>query len=227
MILLRRRGIEAVRPSTPSGSPPVVASVGAVTNAPQVDVPSGVAAGNLILVIIGREWDQTVFPGPTTITVDGFTYATSARLDDEGWTSATFIFYKYATGADTGIYQVHPDDGTGGHILACMSVRITGGPTSGNPFVDTFHSASALSGATATVASFTPGAANSLVLMAGWTDDQPFTTYPGAPWTTHANSNLPSGNLLFASWAQTSPTATGALNYAASDDTMMLAATIR
>jgi len=206
---------------------PVVASVGAVTDSPQVDVPAGVAAGDLILVIIGREWDTTVFPGPSTITVDGFTYATSARVDDEGWTSATFIFYKYATGHDTGVYQVHPDDGTGGHIIAGMSVRITGGPTTGNPFVDTFHSASALSGATATIASFTPGAAESLLLVAGWTDDAPYTVYPGAPWTTHANSDLPSGNLLLASLQQTTAAPTGSLNYAASDDCVLIAATVR
>lgn len=228
VMLLRRRGIESGHPIT-SGthSPPSVASAGPANDTPQMNVPSGVMAGDLIIGVVGREWDAVVTPGPATLTIDGFTYGGVAYLYDEGWTSATFLFYKYATGVDSGIYQVHPDDGTGGHILATAAARITGGPTSGNPFVDGFQQASALSGATATIPSFTPGGDNSLILVAGWADDGPYTTYPGSPWVNNVNSNLSSGNLLIASLRQSSAAATGNLSYASSDDSMLIAATIR
>lgn len=143
---------------------PVVASVGGVAANTAIPVPSGVVAGSLVVVAVitplgsGNTADATDWTRPTGFEIAGWRSHGTPWGDNFG----VAFFYKYATGADSGTYSFPNPSGTNPDG-AGMAMRITGGPTSGNPFVDPFRSTGG-SINDATISSFTPGGNDSLFL---------------------------------------------------------------
>ncbi|MEJ0073257.1 MAG: hypothetical protein WDN27_04235 [Candidatus Saccharibacteria bacterium] len=127
----------------------------------------------------------TTAPTSASVTVTGFTLGSFVTYDAGSFYEAVYMFYKYATGSDSGSYTVNDNTVAGASVDEgdILSARITGGPTSGNPFVDTFQSATNTTATTAVMSSFTPGGDNSLLLALLWVDNSSTATFPGG-WTT-------------------------------------------
>jgi hypothetical protein len=130
-----------------------------------------------------------------------------------------FLCYKYASGADSGHYSVTLNSvgGTAALGADAYTFRVTGGPTSGNPFVDTVRTAGANSGATATVASYTPGGDDSLLIASFFSNDSGSLTGPSG-WTKNLDYADIDGSVDFGlfSRAQTTAAATGSLSFSQS-----------
>ena len=80
-----------------------------------VPVPSGVVAGDLIVMALGGEWNSTTLPTSTSVSSSGFTVAQVAAFQSyPDYAEANFLLYKYATGADSGNYSVTFNSVNGG-----------------------------------------------------------------------------------------------------------------
>jgi hypothetical protein len=189
---------------------PVVQSSGTGgSNFPvSVTVPSGVATGDLILLAIKGESAGNVVGGANTFASTGFTYLDTIEIY-AGYTERMVVFYKYATGADTGTYTI--TDSGAFYDAAGIAVRITGGPTSGTPNVDTIQKL-AQSSPNVTIPSFTPTANGSLLVGFAADDDNGLTITPPAAMTHIANVTY--GSTMSAdSLTQSTAAATGNLTW--------------
>jgi len=215
---------------------PYVASTGAPANGSSsslsVPVPAGVVAGDLIIIALGAEWNSTVLPDITSVSVPGFTVAQVAAFQSYAtYTENSFLLYKYAAAADTGTYTVTFNTVGGGPIdvTAGAASIVRGGPTSGNPFTDTFQTSHSVGSTSLTIPSFTPAANNSLLFASIWCDDGiQVSTFPSG-WTKQANATSGNG-IMIATLQQTTAAATGSLTWtmaSGSPDPVGLIGTIR
>jgi len=159
---------------------PSVASIGAIATGTgtttSIPVPSGVVAGSKVVVFLAAYSSSTM--GANTVTPpSGFTLGGfyNWHATNEGVYQADYWFWKDATASDTGSYAFSvPDYATG------YAIRLTGSmPVGTSPFVDTIAGAGNDT-ASSTIASFTPGGDDSLLLLGAF----------GAPSSTFAT---PSG----------------------------------
>lgn len=188
-------------PGTPA-APPVIAAVGASG----LGVPSGVTNGSLVVAMVTGS--GTGFSNPTITAPDPSW--TQAGSNSYSYTSSSPTathnviltwWYHYATGNDSGTYAF--SGGTG------YALRITGGPTSGNPFADAFQQANT-GGNTATsvtVPGWTPSGDNNLLLagMLAGTGSGTISSLPSG-WSTDVANSI--GHTT-----QTTATATGNLTF--------------
>lgn len=203
---------------------PAVAAVGTVAaisgTTVSPGVPSGVVSGSLVVASLSLFWGETS-TAPTSAAVTaptGFTFGgIVAYVDtpDSGYV-AVFWYYKYATGSDTGTY-VFTGNTVGSHGVAdgrAVAMRVTGGPTSGNSFVDTFESASSSANVTTlSVSTFTPTAGNTLLLGAfSITDTESSVTGPTG-WTQSAFLGTSGYSFGVSSLQQTTAAATGSVTW--------------
>lgn len=221
---------------------PVVASVGTAGalsgSASAPGAPSGVVNTSLVVVFQWAFWATATAPtaaafnAPNTSWKPGpfFQFADTA---DGGVIGGQF-WYHYASGSESGTYAfsyntvggLAPTAGSASSYAA----RITGGPVSGNPFVDTTRTTS--SGpvvTTLSIATFTPNGGNSLLLGAVVLAASPNTVTLPASWTANATDTT-DGEFIIASIGQTAPAATGTLTFSwtpTSCSGMVVVATIR
>lgn len=218
---------------------PYVAAIGSYINGGEaqadieVPVPTGVVAGDLIVVAYEGAWHPGT-PDSTYLTPSaGFIFAevTSVYDTNAGTTFAQFWYYKYATTTDTGTYRftVTAASASIGHTKAVACI-IRGGPASGNPFGAFQHNASATNTST-TVADFTPAGPATLLLGQVFYngDDDPALAGP-ANWskvTQYSQPSTPSDEVAVSLWANDSAaTATGALSWTISDTATSFLASI-
>ena len=219
-----------------NGTPPAPAPIVAATGIPytahynanlQVPVPAGVTAGSLVVIALGAEWSSTgAQPSISSVNAPGFTVATAsaATTSDGSYVEGTFFLYKYAAQSESGTYAVTLNNVGGGSTTesAAIAYRVTGGPTTGNPFTDTFKSGSGQS-SSASVASFTPGGDSSLLLASVWGEDNPVTTVPAGWHIENKTSDSGWGNMLVASSQQTTAASTGPLTFSGSNADIIIA----
>jgi photosystem II stability/assembly factor-like uncharacterized protein len=213
---------------------PTVTSVGAtastVTSTLAVPVPYGVTTGSLVVITCGAEWLTATLPTTAAVSASGFTVAQIATFSPySGYSEASFILYKYATGADSGTYTLTFSAVAGANIdeAAGVAAIIVGGPPSGNPFTDTFRTGTTALGSSVNVSSFTPSGNNSLLLASVWNDDS-FTTSYASGWTNNASSSA-NPAISLTTFQQSTAAATGTLTWgsSASTDLAVLIGTIR
>lgn len=95
--------------------------------APAIGVPSGVTSGQIILVALYKEIVATVTTLPT-----GFAEATASPISTTAsGVHSLHLFWKRATGADSGTYTF---GWTGSTYWEASATRFTGCIASGNPF---------------------------------------------------------------------------------------------
>ena len=102
-------------------------------------VPSGVASGSLLVATVDGVWNTTTTP--TSAAFSAPSGWTLAQINPYSYTAtgnsfAVALYYKYATGADTGTYSFTGNSVGGASVLEVDAIaeRIVNGPTSGNPF---------------------------------------------------------------------------------------------
>lgn len=221
----------------PNPGVPYIASAGSPVSATStstlsVPVPGGVLVGDLIIMGLGAEWNSTTLPTTGSVSVAGFTVAQVAAFQSyTNYSENNFLLYKYATAADMGTYSVTFNTVGGGSVtqVAGFAAIIRGGPTSGNPFSDSFHSSHSVGSTSVSVATFTPSGDNNLIIGSVWCDDTvAVTTYPSG-WTNQANTTSGNGMML-STLQQFTGAATGALSWgmaSGSPDPVVLIGTIR
>lgn len=166
-----------------------------------VPVPSGVAANDVILVGLYVETTGTVTPPA------GFTEKSSASTTASGEAHTGRVFWKRATGADSGTYTFSWA-ATVFHASAAM--RISGCITTGDPIGSPVNTAVNNSGAgttTPAVATLTPDRDNCLVFFFG-------TGFDGGPWTPPSGFTERVDNGFpptFATLTQTTTASTGSV----------------
>lgn len=216
MNLLTRRGTIA-RPVTvapPTGTPPVFQTAGAGltgvsrTNSP-FPVPSGVVAGDIVLVHLYVEALAAAITPPTGFSEITFTPAPGG-FGTAGWDSMQRVYWKRATGADTGTYTfAHPSVWTSG-----AATRYSGCVATGTP-VEVLGSAWRASDATVTPAvSGTTLGANRLLVWGGLSGLS-VSWAPPAGFTERFDSGG-TGEIGVATLAQLAAGATGSLTGTAS-----------
>ncbi|MEO5950701.1 MAG: hypothetical protein ABIQ04_04600 [Candidatus Saccharimonadales bacterium] len=182
---------------------PIVASNGGGTPSLNGVVPSGVVAGSLVLMYVWASYSTGTSPVSSPFSAPSFTTASFVVSNTGSAVTVGAWLYKYAAGSDTGTYS--PTAATVGGVAATSTwsnaIRITGGPSSGNPFVDTFQTATNSSGASVTVPSLSLTGTNSLILAGVCNTGFSAFTYP-AGWTSAPTS--------FGSIGSTSQVNTGA-----------------
>lgn len=179
-------------------------------------VPAGVTSGALVCATLMVYGSSVTAPS-----ISGFTAGpvSASALSAFGLSFKFFRFYKYASAADSGTYAVAKG---ASQVCAGYAWRVGGWTGSGSPFVDTLHEAANGSGS-ASVASFTPGGAGSL-LDALWLADN--TTAPtGFTLDTSATSR-DGDKINLASLVQTTTAATGTLTFGSGEGVASVA-TIR
>ena len=178
------------------------ASYGTTTAA--AGVPTGVTTGSLLVASAAAFWAE-----------DGTTPTSTALTAPSGWTQASFLgyaytgsgasfasalFYKYATGVDSGTYSFGASSVGGqaaGHTSAIVQ-RISGGPTSGNPFASTPMTQVAVTGdgsfttTSVTMPSFSVTSNGSLLIGAAFSSWSSAWSTPSG-WT-YDGSTAPSDN---------------------------------
>lgn len=203
---------------------PVLASAGSFGhisggNTISVPVPSGVASGSLVVMNVHAMWPTTTAPTAAALSLPSgwsvgplYTYYETV---DNYWVGL-FFAYKHATAADSGYYTLTLNTVAGVAADSTYSlanaIRITGAPTTGNPFVDGSYGKGLTSSNPIGVASFTPGADNSLIIAmaaAEWGSINP--TGPSG-WTKKADSASNSDTEIWAT-TQSTAAATGALSW--------------
>jgi len=167
-----------------------------------VPVPSGVSAGDIVIVCLYVETTGTVTPPA------GFTQKSSASTTASGQAHTARIFWKRATGSDSGTYTF---SWSGTVYHASASMRVSGGTASGDPFGSAINTAVNNSGTGTTTpapSSLTPSTDYCLLVFFG-------TSYYGGPWTPPStwtervdNSYPPT----LATKSQTTATATGSVS---------------
>jgi hypothetical protein len=124
------------RPSVPDPTP-VHESHGTVayvtSTQTSIPVPSGVVAGALLVVQVGREYATAGPPGAIVPPSGAGTWVLKSEVTVPNGTDTVHqaVYYKYATGADSGSYVFTWTGSVSAHGSAH---RISGGPTSGDPF---------------------------------------------------------------------------------------------
>jgi fibronectin-binding autotransporter adhesin len=222
---------------------PVIAASGAIstgTSSPTPAVPSGVVAGSLVVAVLWGVWypatadaDSSLLTAPA-----GWTVASFVATGEDGGSNGrlcVFFAYHYATSSESGTYTGFSfQSGAGGtrpvfNNGGAYAMRITGGPTSGNPFVDTFQTQRVTGASTTkTQSTFTPTASNSLLLGVLYGDVNTTSTWPSG-WTRDAHDQS-NGLFDFGHLAQTTAAATGTLTWTfgvSSDGRIAGVATIR
>jgi hypothetical protein len=195
-----------------------------------VPVPAGVAVGSLVIMVVGTEYQTSTLATTAAVTSPGFTVAqVNAFTPYANFSEASFLLYKYATAADTGTYTItfNMVAGVDQDEMAAIAAIVSGGPTSGNPFVDTFRTGTTSVGTSVTVSSFTPTANNSLLIASVWNDDQYTNGFPSG-WANNASTSAMPG-ISLATLRQGVAAATGSLTWTspASTDFAILIGTIR
>jgi len=212
-------------------SAPIVSSTGAYGSyiatgtTASIPVPPGVVSGSLVVVFIYSKWTNSpTFPGAVT-PATGFFLGGSWPYQDTVYSVYSGIawYYKYATGVDSGTYSfVMGTDslGAAAHYANGYAHIITGGPTSGDPFVDTILFAASSTAVTSIgISTFTPGANNSLLLAgAAWDyDGGSGGAVLGFPtgWGNIAQYDDTTNTVVFGTGytVQSTATATGALSF--------------
>lgn len=199
-----------------------IASVGSYADdftgtALALGVPAGVASGSLICVTLIAYQGAT----PSAPTITGFTagMASPANLSAFGLSFRFYRFYRYATGADSGTYTVSK---IASQLVGGYAYLVSGWTGSGNPFVDSLYEAANGSGP-ASVASFTPGGAASLLEALSLADNAtPPTGFTGAATATSRDGD----KINLASQVQTVAAATGTLTFGSGEGVASVA-TIR
>ncbi len=218
-LLSLRAGVVSSAPYIASAGTPARGSFGTSTSSINIPVPTGVVAGDLIVIAMGIEWPSTTLPDTTSLSSPGFTVAQMAAYQSyTNYAETSSFLYKYASAADTGNYVVtlNTVGGQLADIVAGAAAIVRGGPSSGNPFVDAYQTTHGVNSQTITVPSFTPTADNTLLLASVWYDDNASTlgTYP-AGWTVQANFATGTSTML-TSFQQTTAAATGSLTWGSS-----------
>jgi len=212
---------------------PVVASNGTIadttTTTVAVPVPSGVVSGSLIVAYIYAAWFNGTTPtaaqftppagSGTWVIKDIVTHALNGPNQH-----AMIVAYKYATGSDSGTYSwtVNSLGGNAPAFASGVAGRITGGATSGDPFADAIQQGSSADGSSSVaVASFTPGADNTL--LTGFMEDAAggATITQPASWGSLATSTGggASGSSILTSLTQGTAAATGTLTFSSTSST--------
>lgn len=201
---------------------PTIAAVGTPATSSgsvlTVAAPTGTLAGDLVEVAFWGWWHQsTTAPTVSALTPSagltlGGTYSWIDTAD--GYAVILGLGYAYAaSGSDSWSITFGTVGGQTLNLAAGAARRISGGPTSGNPYVDTFRSASTGTWTTQTVASFTPGGDNTLLTTVAFAADTP--TIPSG-WTTDYDGATGYANyLLLAHATQATAAPTGALTFGA------------
>lgn len=219
---------------------PVIASTGSFGhisgNTISVPVPSGVSNGSLVVMDIHAMWPTTTSPTAAALTLPsgwsvGSLYTFYETVDH--YSVGLFFAYKHATANDSGSYTLTLNNVAGVAADSTYSlanaIRITGAPTTGNPFVDTSYGNGVSASNPIGVASFTPGGDNSLIIAmvgAEWASINP--SGPSG-WTKVADSASNTDTEIW-STTQSTATATGSLswNYGQNIDGLdVLVSTIR
>lgn len=206
---------------------PVIAAVGAVATGSNSTVgasasltpavPASVASGDLIVVAVTVEWQAsgTDAAGTTSsVSVTGFTQAAfySVKTSDSWGAEGSYLFYKHATGADTGTYAVTVSAASTMSVYSASATaaRITGAATSGNPFWTTFSEyAPGGQGTSFPVPAFTPPQDNCLLIGFGQFSNNTSVTIPSG-WTSKAYS---SHGISLSSLTQSTAASTGTLTW--------------
>ena len=174
--------------------------------------PSGSVSGSLLVANITAYWSGSTVPTEASVTPPsgwlvgqdaGSThlfYAAYATPDNVACFEAWYYFYG------TGTFQWSFANVGGGAVAESYGTifRVTGGASSGNPFVDTYASQhNGGTGSTLTIGPYTPGAANTLCLAGVLADNSGTWSIP-AGWTQQ--SYLAGGSsMVTASVTQTTP----------------------
>lgn len=148
-----------------------------------VAVPSGVAANDIIIVSLHKENSNTV------TMPSGFALLDVVPLASPGFWH--YVFWKRATGADTGTYTF---SWSGDDWRTAIAIRIPGCITSGSPFDVTTHAESATLSATTPAVSLTTTGPDRLLL---WLVDLWDTADVTAPASyTRPTNTWPTNRLL-------------------------------
>lgn len=166
-----------------------------------VPVPASVASGDIIVVGIYAE--STIGTLPT-----GFTLKTSVTCTTSGQGHTSYIYWKRATGADSGTYAFTQASNV---WRTAWAWRVTGCLASGDPFGATANTADSAAAAASTstpaVATLTPSVDNCLVLFSGTCFNPVSYTAPsGFTERTDTGDSITSDSL-----SQTTATATGSV----------------
>jgi hypothetical protein len=169
-----------------------------------VPVPSGVAANDVILLFV----NTVVEGGGVTITPpSGFTNAPSSPIADSVDGSTNYIFWKRATGSDSGSYTCTRS--ASGYSKG-VALRFTGCVTTGSP-IDADNGNVVLSG-TASAASATSTGPNELGVLMVWSDGD-ITSFTQPSGFTVAYNGIPAGDneVIVSTKAYATAGATGSL----------------
>lgn len=195
---------------------PVAAAIGAVGNSGNIPVPSGVANGSKIVARTFVHWNGTAAHTTSEITPPtGFSVGGSrGQAAFGGFYWLDVWWWKDATGSDAGNYSftVANSGVATGHAL-----RVTGSTAVGvSPFVDTVRGAGSDASSSASIASFTPGGNDSLLLVGVLSGG----TISSSGWTTVGTQALNADSdtvgvlsLTQATAAALNPTFTGSGGY--------------
>lgn len=174
-------------------APVVAASSGNVYDCRTLPLPSGIAAGHLLVAVTTGWWetDQSAAynanPAAGWNAPAGWTFgagraftATVSQMIGFAW------WYRYADGSESGDlnFTQNPVSGAGdyGDLYGLgATLRITGGPTSGNPYLETSYTGQ-LAAESIVMPTFTPGGDESLVLAVVHREGAGTLTQP-AGWT--------------------------------------------
>lgn len=147
-----------------------------VGNAPDVDVPTGVASGSLVLIFVTN--NQNVTSGATT----NF----AVLLEDSGQNPTVRVDWKRATGADSGTYSV-TEGGSG--FTDAIAMRIEGEEDDANPFGDVDSNTVASGTANPAISLQGTQADSMLVYMVGKSNSSTWTLpTQGGTWTRRSAS---------------------------------------
>jgi hypothetical protein len=218
-------------------SAPTVASTGTVsavgTTSVSPGVPSGVTIGSLIVAFITVDFNASPTISTAITPPTGFLLGGSTVYDETVYNTwvALVWYYKYANSADSGTYTFTINSSAAD--ASAYAQRIVGGPSSGNPFVDSFQSASSATNVSSvTIPSFTPAGDNSLLIAGIFTDNNAGGLL-GVPsgWTMSDQANQTTDGTLIGvgNSRQSNATATGSLVFTTAGSSPMgvLVATIR
>lgn len=177
-------------------APVVAASSGSVYDCRTLPLPSGIAAGNLLVAVVTGWWDadQASYYNASTANMAaawnapaGWTFGTGRAFTAIGSQMIAFAwYYRYADGSESGDlnFTQNPVNGAGDYSDEYGlggTLRITGGPSSGNPFLETAYNGSTVAPATITLPTLTPAANETLVLAVAHREGAGTLTQPASP----------------------------------------------
>lgn len=174
-------------------APAVAASSGSVYDCRALPLPSGIAPGHLLVAVTTGWWaaDQAAAynanPAAGWNPPAGWTFGAGQAFTAVAGQMLGFAWwYRYATGSESGslAFSQNPVGGASDYddlYGLGATLRITGGPTSGNPFLETAYIGQ-LAGDLLTMPTLTPAAGESLILAVAHREGAGTLTQP-AGWT--------------------------------------------